>query len=85
MSVAEASVRMEKVGSAIISPFPEVMHLMLALLVLMIVLPVLPPLAHVVWANACFCLQFRGCCAAKESSQGLKHELWCLCTPLCAA
>lgn len=31
VGVAEASVRMEKVGSAIISPFPEVMHLMLAL------------------------------------------------------
>lgn len=80
VAVAKAKNSMEKVGSTIISPFWEVMLLMLALEggedeclaalpLLMIVLPVLPTLAHVAGANACFCKQFRGCCVARELSR----------------
>lgn len=78
MAVAKANISMEKVGSTIISPdfsggnasnacigSRRRRGCLAALLMLVIVLFVLPALAHVVWADVCFC----NCCVAKESSQ----------------
>ena len=95
VAVAKDNISTEEVGSTIISPFQEVMLLMLAweggrrweclaaLLLLLIVLPVLPTLAYVVGANACFRKQFGSCCVARELSRPETGATVFVCSFMC--
>lgn len=90
-----ASVRMEKVGSAIISPFPEVMQLMLALerggdgsvwqhcwFEDCAACPASPGCC--ILDKCMFCWQFRGCCVPERAPRPETRAMVLVCSSVCS-